>query len=89
MHLISVSDFLSGWMVNDMATVKNRVGVCSRQILLNCAVARPLESSTLFCCGPDELQRLQLEQKAEQTRWVKMFNSEPLVEIWEKFRQSL
>lgn len=67
MHLISVSDFLSGLIVNDMATVKNRVGVCSRQILLNCAVARPVESNTLFCCGPDELQRLQLHQKVKQT----------------------
>lgn len=71
MHLISVSDFLSGLIVNDMATVKNRVGVCSRQILLNCAVARPVESNTLFCCGPDELQRLQLYQKVKQTCWVK------------------
>lgn len=63
MHLISVSDFLSGLIVNDMAAVKNRVGVCSRPILLICALARPVDSNTLFCCGPDELQRLQLDQK--------------------------
>lgn len=71
MHLILVSDFLSSLLMNDMATVKNRVGVCSRQILLNCAVARPVESSTLFWCGPDELQRPQLYQKTKQTFWIK------------------
>lgn len=75
MHPISASDFLSGLIVNAMATVKNRVGVCSRQILLNCAVARPVESNTLFCCGPNELQRLQLDQKLKRTCWVKYSTS--------------
>lgn len=46
MHLISVSDFLPGLIVND--DVKNREGLCSRQILLNCAAAFPVESNALF-----------------------------------------
>lgn len=45
MHLISVSNFLTGLIVND--DVKNR-GLCSQQILLNCAAAFPVESNALF-----------------------------------------